>query len=76
MIKQSKSLQTRYNTTHIYDRYYVRTHVRVFLFSVKKNACLNYREFDLEGDHVWVPNTWYLAAQSFITQLNLEERLR
>ncbi len=40
MIKQSKSLQTGYVTTYIYiyiyDRYYVRTHVYVFLFSVKK----------------------------------------
>ncbi len=51
MIKQSKSLQTRYGTAHIYDRYYIRTRVYVFLFSVK-NACLNYREFDLEGELV------------------------
>ncbi len=36
MIKQSKSLQTTYNTTHIYDKYYIRTHVYVFLFSMKK----------------------------------------
>ncbi len=36
MINQSKSLQTRYDTTYICDRYYVRTHVYVFLFSVKK----------------------------------------
>ncbi len=34
---------------------------------VKKNACLNYREFDLEGDLVGVPHAWYLSAQSFIT---------
>ncbi len=34
---------------YIYDRYYIRTHAYAFLFSVK-NACLNYREFDLEGD--------------------------
>ncbi len=54
MIKQSKPLQTRYDTTHIYDRYYIRTHVYVFLFSVKKNACLNYREFDLAGGFVGV----------------------
>ncbi len=54
MIKQSKPLQTRYDTTYIYDRYYIRTHVYVFLFSVK-NACLNYREFDLEGDLVGYP---------------------
>ncbi len=27
MIKQSKPLQTRYDTTYIYDRYYIRTHV-------------------------------------------------
>ncbi len=36
MIKQSKPLQTRYDRTYIYDRYYIRTHVYVFLFNVKK----------------------------------------
>ncbi len=35
-------------------------------FQCEKNACLNYREFDLEGDFVGVPHTWYLSAQSFI----------
>ncbi len=44
--------------------------VYMFLFSVK-NACLNYREFDLEGDLAGVPHTWYLSAQSFITLLKL-----
>ncbi len=38
---------------------------------VWKNACLNYREFDLEVDLVGVPHTWYLSAQSFITHLQL-----
>ncbi len=38
MVKRSESLQTRYDTTYIYDRYYIRTHVYVFLFSVKKHA--------------------------------------
>ncbi len=38
MIKQSKPLQTRYDITHIYDRYYIRTHVYMFLFSVKKRV--------------------------------------
>ncbi len=38
MIKQSKPLQTRYDTTYIYDRYYIRTHVYVFLFSAKKRV--------------------------------------
>ncbi len=70
MIKHTKSLQTRYDTTHIYDRYYIRTHVYVFLFSVKKRV-LNYREFDLEGDLVGVPHTWYLSTQSFIRLLEL-----
>ncbi len=70
MIKQSKPLQARYDTAYIYDSYYMRTHVYVFLFSVK-NACLNYREFNLEGDLVWVPHTWYLSAQFFITLLKL-----
>ncbi len=36
MIKQSKYDKTRHDTTHTYDRYYIRTHVYVFLFSVKK----------------------------------------
>ncbi len=40
-------------------------------FLVWKIACLNYREFDLEGDLVGVPHTWYLSAQSFITLLKL-----
>ncbi len=40
-------------------------------FLVWKNACLNYREFDLEGDLMGVPHTWYLSAQSFITLLKL-----
>ncbi len=35
VIKQSKPLQTRYDSTYIYDRYYVRTRAYVFLFSVK-----------------------------------------
>ncbi len=61
MIKESKYLQTRYDMTHIYDRYYVSV----------KNACLNYRAFDLEGDLVGVPHTWYLSAQSFIRLLKL-----
>ncbi len=33
-----------------------------------KNACLNYREFDLEGDLVGVP---HVSTQSFITLLKL-----
>ncbi len=40
-------------------------------FLVWKNACLNYREFDLEGDLVGVPHTWYLSAQSFIWLLKI-----
>ncbi len=40
-------------------------------FLVWKNACLNYREFDLEGDLVGVPHTWNLSAQSFIRLLKL-----
>ncbi len=40
-------------------------------FLVWKDACLNYREFDLEGDPVGVPHTWYLSAQSFIRLLKL-----
>ncbi len=40
-------------------------------FLVWKNACLNYREFDLEGDLVGASYTWYLSAQSFIRLLKL-----
>ncbi len=56
MIKQGKPLQTRYERTYIYNR---------------KNASLNYRKFDLEGDLMGVPHTWYLSVQSFITLLKL-----
>ncbi len=70
MIKQSKPLQTKYKRTHIYDKYYVRIHVYVFLLSVKKTR-FNYREFDLESDVVGVPHTWYLSTQSFIALLKL-----
>ncbi len=38
---------------------------------VWKKACVNYREFDLEGDLVGGPHTWYVSAQSFITLLKL-----
>ncbi len=38
LIEQSKPLQTRYDTTYIYARYYIRTHVSVFLLSVKKRV--------------------------------------
>ncbi len=38
MIEQSEPLQTRYDTTYIYARYYIRTLVYVFLFSVKKRV--------------------------------------
>ncbi len=61
MIEQSKPLQTRYDLTYIYDRY---IHVYVFLLSVK-NACLNYRDFDLDGDLVGAPHTWYISAQGY-----------
>ncbi len=68
MIKQSKPLQTRYDTTYMYDKYYKRTHVYVFLFSVN-NACLNFRELYLEGDPVGIPHTWYLSAQRLLTHV-------
>ncbi len=71
MIKQSKPLQTIHGRTYMCDRYYIRTHVYVFLFSVKKNAVLNYRKFDLEGNLVGVPHTWYLSTQSFIALFKL-----
>ncbi len=43
-------------------------------FLVWKNACVNYHEFDLEGDLVGVPHTWYLSAQSYIRLLKLVRR--
>ncbi len=36
-------------------------------FYCEKNACLDYREYDLEGDLAGVLHTWYLSVQSFIT---------
>ncbi len=56
MIKQGKPLQTGHDTTYIYGTFYIRTHIYVF-FLVFKNACLNYREFDLEVDLVGVSHT-------------------
>ncbi len=38
MIKQSKPLQTRYERTYANERYYIRTHVYVFLLSRKKRV--------------------------------------
>ncbi len=54
MIKQSKPLQTRYYKTYIYDRYYIRTHVYLFLFSVIKRVFELSRVY-LEGDLVGYP---------------------
>ncbi len=61
MIKQSKLLQTRCDTTYKYDRYYIK-HMYMCSSLVLKYACLNYSEFDLEGDLVGMPHTWYLSA--------------
>ncbi len=47
---------------YIYDRYYVRAHVYVFFFSVKKNERFNFREFDLEGDSMGGPQSRYLSG--------------
>ncbi len=38
MEKQSNPLQTRYDRTYMYDRYYIKTHIYVFLYSVKKRV--------------------------------------
>ncbi len=32
-------------------------------FLVWKNACLNYRDIDLETDLVGVPHAWYLSIK-------------
>ncbi len=63
MIKQSKPLQTRYATTYIYT-----TDIICLCVPFK---CEKKRVFDLEGDLVGVPHTWYLSAQSFIRVLKL-----
>ncbi len=34
-------------------------------FLVWKNACLNYREFDIEGDLVGAPHTWFFIGPVF-----------
>ncbi len=57
MIKQSKPRQTRYDMTYIYDRYYIRTHVYMFLFSVKK------RVFELS--RVW-PWRWSRGGTTYM----------
>ncbi len=54
---------------HIYTTDIIEEHMYMCSFLVWKNACLNYREFDLEDDLVGVPHTWYLSAQSFKTLL-------
>ncbi len=55
---------------YIYETFYARAHVYVFLFSVKKTR-FNYRKFDLSGDLVGVPPTSFKLSQSFITRLKL-----
>ncbi len=44
---------------------------KMYSFFVQKNACLKYREFDLDDDPVGVPHTWNLSVQPFITLLKL-----
>ncbi len=41
---------------------------------MRKHACLNYREFDLESDLVGTPHSENLSDQSFITLLKLAWR--
>ncbi len=55
----------------IYATDIIKEHMYICSFLVLKNACLNYREFDLEGDLVGVSHVWYLSTQSFITLLKL-----
>ncbi len=71
MVKQSNPLQTRYDRTYVYDRYYIRTHIYVFLFSVKKTRVWVIASLTLKVTLGGVPHTWYLSAQSFITLLKL-----
>ncbi len=61
-----------YNICHTYMSYHILFEGVYFVLSYSThiwNACLNYREFDLEGDLVGVPHTWYLSTQSFIILL-------
>ncbi len=71
MIKQSKPLQTRYDTTYIYDRYYVRTHVYVFLLSVKKTRVWIIASLTLKVILWGYPIHGFLSAQSFIRLVKL-----
>ncbi len=54
-----------------YTTYVMLEHMYMCSFLVRKYACFNYREFDLEGDLVGVPHTWYSLGQSFVTRLKL-----
>ncbi len=67
--KQTPSNKIWYDT-YIRQIWYKNTCLCV-PFLVWKNACFNYREFDLEGYLVGVPHTWYLSAQCFIRLLKL-----
>ncbi len=67
--KQTPSNKIQYDI-YIRQILYKNTCVCV-LFWCEKNACLNDREFDLEGDLVGVPHAWHLSAQSFTTLLKL-----
>ncbi len=60
MIEQSKPLQTWYDTTYISDIYYIRTHVYVFLFSVKK--CV------FELSRVW-PWRWPCGCTPYVVYI-------
>ncbi len=60
MIEQGKPLRTIYDTTHISDRYLIRTHVYVFLFSVKK--CV------LELSRVW-PWWWPCGGTPYMVYI-------
>ncbi len=70
VIKRTESFSTRYDSTYMWQISCYNKCIYVSL-QCEKNACFNYREFDLKGDPARIPHTWYLSGQSFIPLLKL-----
>ncbi len=65
MIKLRKPLQMRNERTYIYDRYYIRTHVYVFLFCVQKRV--------FEFSRAW-PWRWPPGGTPYVVFIGPESR--
>ncbi len=82
MIKQSKPLQTRYNVTYVYIYIYIYTtgiiseRMYICSFLVWKNACLNYRVFDPDGNLMGYPIHGMYRPSLSKPYLNLLEESR